>query len=317
MNETEWKQIEEQVENIIKKKATKFARYVGNGYDYDDGVQEARMSLLQAIAKYDEKEGELKSFAYAVVENRFLSVLSKMSTQSRRAITVPIVTGSDDCEQRGSINEETLADASVDVESDADISYVNALINEFKTELKSNLKGLAAVAYDYRTCPMLRKAIFGDDDVPSIALAKHLGVTKNKMDWALFTIRGKFTKIARKEKYQSLFGLAPDTIDWPHQLVSRKTYDTTLLDKAVEKWGLDVVPVEVFEETENDCWLCRITYSWGSALYWVDGNESYSAVLIGEFNHLSGQLFGTNGRHEKMVYGSKYRSVLRKINKGE
>lgn len=325
MTETQWAAIENQIAAVAKNKAGKFARNGGVHYDFDDAYQSGRMALLLAMDSFDEEKGALHSFAATVLENNYRSAMARIHTKSRSGFTVPIqnapeydgagplVFGDSSSGRGGVVYEQDMVDEDYDLERGFVFGEMEALLTKFKTELRARLSGFPAEVFDYRVCPALRATIAENDEPSNIELMEFFGVTKNKLDYALYVIKGELTALARKSEYEDLFGDKVDTLRWPQWLQSNRAYDSDLVEEAAARWSLDTEPVNVAEQFAEDAWRCIEEYVWGSVIYWGNGNDVHTAVAVGRFNPATGDLFGAAGTREPIPHLSKYRDVVKKL----
>jgi DNA-directed RNA polymerase specialized sigma24 family protein len=329
ITEEEWLQVEGKVAAVAKNKAGKFARNGGVHYDFDDAFQEGRMALWLAMSSFDEEKGQLHSFAATVLENNYLSAMARIHTKSRNGFTVPIENGVDWSNTAsgaasasretgatavgGVIYEHDLIDEDYDLERGFVFEEMETLLSKFKTELRARLSGFPAEVFDYRVCPALRSTISDNDEPSNIDLMDFFGVTKNKLDYALYVIKGEVTVLARKNEYADLFGDKIDTLRWPQWLHSDRAYDSDLIGKAAAKWSLDETPLNVREESGDGVWRCIEEYCWGTAVYWGNEEEAHTDVAVGRFNPATGDLFGASGTRESIPHLSKYRDVVKRL----
>jgi DNA-directed RNA polymerase specialized sigma24 family protein len=318
MTETQWAFVEQKIAAVARNKAGKFARNGGTYYDFDDAYQEGRMALLLAMGSFDEEKGPLHSFAATVLENNYRSAMSRIHTKSRSGINVPIENAPDYANSMGStisigcgeggrpgrgiVYEQDLIDEDYDLERGFVFAEMEGLLAKFKLELRSRLSGFPAEVFDYRVCPALRATIADGGEPSNIELMDFFGVTKNKLDYALYVIKGELTALARKSEYEDLFGDKVDTLGWPQYLHSNRAYDNDLVEEATSRWSLSTEPINVVEQSVGDVWRCIEEYDWGAAVYWGNGSEVYTTVAVGRFNPATGDLFGSLGAREAMPH---------------
>jgi RNA polymerase sigma factor (sigma-70 family) len=303
---------------ILKKKA---GQYRSSTVGADDLIQEGRIALFKAMTKYRYDRGNLAQFVNAVVDNAYKQASTRARTKGRMprasffedgqwvsAPSAPIAL--EDLEGY----EPTDAGAAPDFETFLKVSsarterFLNALMNRLDQRDRDVLNEKLSPS------PELEAAVIPGEEVKQIAIARHLGLTKNQVDHSLFRIRFAFGALVRDERFSDLFAGSKELSDGTLLYVSRKsTWDHDFVDATLRRRGLDRSSKRlVSSESVGNARRDVVAYSWGSEVYLSFGDESATLVVVGRLNFLSGVVFGSKGMRERLKlpwYGALVRAL--------
>jgi len=146
----------------------------------------------------------------------------------------------------------------------------------------------------------LTKILFGSKKT-IYDVAQELDLTMNQVSWAIHAIKRRFTKLAKKDEFISLYGDMVNSKRWPIIHISRMDKrDEKLISKIISKMSLDDVVINRICE-ENGIYTRDIDfYNWGVVMLIKRGKECCTLVLVGHFDVIQGLLFGDIGTIEKI-----------------
>jgi RNA polymerase sigma factor (sigma-70 family) len=324
----EWyAELEAEMLPYIKRKASRIRGF--SHIDYDDAVQEGRMALLLAMAKFDPARGKLAHFASKVLTNTFNVLLHKNMKMSAapRAYTrdgnggwnaIPVMPVSLDDEL---LAVEPTSDIQSPEEHNIDAETERALERLSKVLLK-HLKEHEKKVFHCKVEPSEELVKMANDGVgnckiPSnLHIAEHLGTTKNSIDWSIHKIREQFTKVTRQPEFSGVFGTQVDK-DRPKIHVSCVSGFDFGLVKEVGKRRLAGMKLLV-EPVTSGCGVYRMALwkcSNYTVLYAARGDEHCTCVMEGYFNPVDGLVFGSNGMRETIPV-DWYKQLRRAIKQG-
>lgn len=265
------------------------------GMTPEDLAQEVRIAVMDAAASYDfnKGNGQLLPWLRTIATNVFREAYAKSRRQSRAP-------------KEGLLEYDTVIDltAGSPEEPCRELMQVESAEEAVKilVGLKDKLDEIDLKILECHLDPPKEllevMAEFGDDDVPSnVALAKHLGVTKNVVDWAWHKVRMAFSELALDDTFSELFGDALKGKGWPQAHVSKGThFHERFIKRTMEKRGLSREPVRLRQVEINEIGSrCIEEYQWGVVLRVVVDNVYWTAVVEGRFAPRAGEVFGENG----------------------
>lgn len=327
-------EIESRVMPMIQRKARRVARRNG-GIAYDDAVQEGRMALMRALARYDynRAKGEIERYANTVLDNTYNAMIYKELMKARMPRAVYLDEGQWKSAPRAPISIdglEHMIPAPEGAETGEEQAEVDRRVTLLKMKMLFRLKSpLDREVFKCKTNPPAELVIMlqnegRDPTLPdSSDIAKFLGFTKNVVDWSLFKIRQEFTYLSRK-KFSDLFdGLIEDE-ERPMIHMSQETsrQDDDYVRETIAARGLDPRPLvdatQARDYAEKRGVFKRKVerYSWGVVLVVANGHECRTLVIEGKLNVLSGEVFGPTGLHEPIPV-PWYGQLSKKLNTKE
>lgn len=312
----------------------------------DDAIQEGRLALLGALLRYDynKAKGGLVAYASRVLTNAYLGLVYHELAQCRTPFV--IVTDADGNAVKRPLPLLSLDDmlawdgdgwgyepAASDESPEVVCSWaeLDAQAKRMKLRLLNTLTGLDKKVFTARCNPSVEllkmiKNSGGDasKEVPSIAIARYLGVTKNTVDWSLHKIRLLFTKMAKYDsEFSELFGEAVAEKGWPVIHISKAPYhDHEFVAEVIERRGLDPRPIPGYAAEPDHFqaageWSRMIErYEWGVVLVLGKGKLRRTLVLEGKFNALLGVVYGADGAREKVPVGW-YGDLVKRLKEGQ
>lgn len=330
-NEMAWKfpeqikalypELEALVMPMIRRKAAKVARR-NAGIGLEDAIQEGRMALMRAMTQYDynRAQGEFERYANVVLDNTYNGLIYRELAKARmpRVIanengewkTLPRAPLSLDDESYAFL-AESIAAPPTPTERDPELEQRVAvmkmrMLNGLKTERDRQV-------FRCRTNPPLElwrmiENEGGDPTSPEPQqIARHLGLTKNAVDWSLHKIRELFLRLSR-ESFSDLYGNRVLDKSWAHIHTSpeRSENDFEYVRKVIEQRRLDHKPLPDSSSRSDHCQklgqYVRVIerYAWGVVLFIQNESERRTMVIEGKFNPLVGEAFGANGSHDRV-----------------
>jgi len=313
----QWPLIEAEMLPIIEAKARRIERFIpGSYFDFEDAVQEGRMTLLKAMLRYDEVEGELSRYVSSAINNSYKTMLYKMLTQRRtpRAFV----------KESGGWTEvmyspvpvfdfETVKGESENPETSSRNAEVEEQLRIFNLKMLNTLKGKTKQVFECMVNPdcaflsMIKSEEDGDIDNPTRKqIASYLGLDHNAVSWCVKKIKIQFTKMVRKKSFNELFGNLVNTSGWSMLHISEKKDDSKFVVDVMKKRRLENRAVKGFRQyadfeqatKDGKCYRRITRYSWGAVLVFGIGGEWRTVVVEGELNSRSGIVTGRNGSKE-------------------
>lgn len=286
-------------------------RYEGVGFD--DAQQELRLALFQALASYDAERshGGMYNYAREVLKNAACHVMCRASRKARR----PHIVVEEDGELKTkAISNIYMDDLVLDAFEDRGLSVEDqAEENRFRTRLRAARGKLARDLNDRErevfACfvnPSEEFLIYLENEgaiEPSNELiAKFLGRSKNSVDWAIHTIKKKFTKILEQD-FSDVIEIPVREGKWPLLFVSKKYSDREFVRDVMQERRLDTRPLrprEILANHRKGAYRSVERYSWGSVIEVSFGEEHATVLAVGRFNPLSGEVIGEGGYWKRL-----------------
>jgi DNA-directed RNA polymerase specialized sigma24 family protein len=310
--------VERVLRRVLVSHSLRLSRAIG--IPVDDAIQEHRMALASAMAGYDfnRSRGGLHKFADRVLRNNTLSLVYKFTTETRMPHMVCEVDGVQKVVKwRVSSLDEVTPDGSPSLPppeatgEDPEQALIAREAHERRrVMLMRLLSKLSARERDVFECKcrpadeflaFMRNINAEEATLPVIA--RFLGMDKNAVDYSLYQIRTKFTKLAEQE--------FPDLIEqhvadktWP--MIHHMESDSPSADfasKVIHERGLDPAPSEKRTIKTNGSWgfECQ-PYPWGAVMVLKNGAEYHTLVIEGRLNLVSGGVFGkADGTHKTII----------------
>lgn len=307
---------------IIKAKSMRLNRFAR--VDIDDAIQEGRLALLSALARYDVNRaphGDANRFIMVVLNNTYKGLLYEALSQSRMPrMAVQGMDGEWKMAPRVPLSlDEALEDTYTtqdedSPETDCVRTELETQARVFRLRMLNRLQGHDLDVFNCRVNPpaeflkMVQNQGGDVYDPTNLHIAQYLSISKNEVDGCLYRIKTIFTKMCRDSDFIDLFG---DTINgrgnWPMIHVSTKDiHDVEFVKEIIAARSLDPRPVEGYHKYKDHCQIApgcaRMIerYSWGIVLVLRFEGECRTMVIEGKFNPVSGDVFGKSGAREKI-----------------
>lgn len=308
MNDEMFQQIEAMVQPIIMSNATRFARKLD--MTVDDAKQEARIALLLAFQKYDynDSRGGIFNFAARSVRNYFLKQFYARKAQMR----VPHVVYRDGDGQRkvSKMNAESFETISpgdfvalckrttLTPEDELQAVDQEARVRELRIRLMNNLGPREKLVFECREDPPsgLLTLMFDECETqPTIPLiAKHLGLSKNAVDWSISKIRRTYVRLVESEDFSDICERAVVRGHWP-MIHATEGDSHDFVRKVIEARCLDPKCGEPEIASSENGHRVIERYNWGAALFLSFGGQERTLVVEGRFNETKGTLHSDMG----------------------
>lgn len=328
--------IEKRMEPIIRAKSWKISRWLD--IDIDDAIQEGRIALLAAMARFDYNKsgGKLDNYIAKVITNTYNGIMYDILNSARMPRATVRGPDGDWVEvPRPPMSLDGLLDVGYEPESnlaapDREIMEGANLgaIKKFKMRVMFSLKKRDRDVFMCKVNPpvdflKMVENLEGDIDKPTnIHIAKYLDLGKNAVDLSLFRIRSAFIRLAQPSEFSDLFGDTLEGRGWPVIYISRAPkHDVEFVQRIIRERNLDPKPVTGYH-TKMDFWetageYARLIerYPWGVVLVLKAGVERRTVVIEGKFNPNDGTVIGlSGGRRELPVkwYAKLVRSLKRR-----
>lgn len=302
-----YRDIEREVMPIIKGAAGAFAHRLG--IDVDDAIQEGRMALLHALAKYDYNlsKGGMFNYARTAVRQSMFGLLYTATTKSRRPHIViddggvlktvrswPMLMGDFELE----VNESTK-----DPEREAMDAEMTEALSRLKMRLVRRLNPFQSKVFaclsnqDQSFLVYLRNIQCAEER--NAQIADYLGTGKNHVDWAVHQIKHHFTELAERQ-FSDVVKDAIQEGKWPMFHVSHRGNDVSFIQKVLSDQGLDPRPVGAPEVVRNEVKGVLVmrsieTYHWGAVIHLRFGLKTATVIAEGRFNAISGEVLTSTG----------------------
>jgi len=333
-----YSKVEKRVLPTLKRKAHRISSIIPS-IDYEDALQDGKLAVLHALSKYNPEKsptGGWEPYVGKVVVNAYKNMVYEALTQSR----VPRVRDEDGilhirhpfsldgayCKegQLGSCNRYEPVDTSASQEDLMAWSQVKDDVRCFTMKMYNKLDELELEIFKCMVHPsedLLEmmyldgfEGVYKSDgllsleegvQVTSAVIRKYLGITKNKIDWALYKIKGAFMRLAKyDDEFSDVFEGMLDGRKWP-QVHVKKTLgdDYDWKKKIFRSRALDTAQVvssesenSQLDDTGNSKYYRSIKwYNWGAVVVARRDDERVLMVVEGRFNKNTGAVFGTSG----------------------
>ncbi len=302
-----YKDVEREVMPIIRSAASTFARRLG--MDVDDAIQEGRVALYTALAKYDYNlsKGGIFNYARTAVRQSMFGLLYTATTKSRQ----PHIVIEDGGELKTVRSWPTLmgdfevcvSESTPDPERAAmDAEMIEAL-GRLKMRLARRLNDFQMKVFaclsnqDPSFLLYLRNIQCAEER--NAQIADYLGTGKNHVDWAVHQIKHHFTELAEKQ-FSEVVREAIQEGKWPMFHVSHRGNDVAFIRKVIADQGLDPRPSGAPEVKRNEVKGVLVlrsieTYAWGAVIHLRFGLKTATVVAEGRFNAISGEVLTSTG----------------------
>lgn len=306
---------------MIRQKAARFARR-NAGVGLEDAIQEGRMALMRAMTQYDynKAQGEFQRYANTVLDNTYNGLIYRELARARMPRVATQENGKWKEAPRAplSLNDEAYAYIADSVAAPPTEERDHALEQRVAVMKIRLLNGLKTErdrqVFRCRTNPPLElwRAIEDagrDPAAPESAdIARHLGLTKNAVDWSLHKIRELFLRLSR-ENFSDLYGNRVLDKGWAviHLSPERNANDFNFVRDTIQRRRLCADPLaDSSQKSDHHQKLgdfVRIIerYAWGVVLFIQNDFERRTMVIEGRFNPLTGEAFGDNGSHDRLT----------------
>jgi RNA polymerase sigma factor (sigma-70 family) len=306
-----WPDLERTMLPLIQYKAAKVPFWI-LGMDMADCIQEGRMALMVALAKYDHNKGaNIKTYAAKVLDNLYAGLVNQVYTQRRmpratqvtkdgpKQVCIPPVSIQSITEY---IFDECYAAVQPLPDDCASWSESDDQLTALLDHVFSGLKKRDREVYRCRVDPpyeLMTVALTrgGDFNNPSNAdIAQFLGVSKNAVDWSICRTKAAFSKIISDDKFSGMFkGLIEDK-EWPVIHTSDRRCDDQFIEETMWNRGLSLLPVgKGILKCSQDGSLVLEKYLWGAAICVDYKDQARTCVVEGRFNLINGEVFGPTG----------------------
>lgn len=273
--------VEQRMLPLIKIRSRKLSSFTAN-IEFDDAVQEGRLALLAAIAKFDfnkAKNGKLEGYVQRVITNTYHGMLYEALAQAR----VPYVWRKDDSGQwirkpRFPLSLDAMLAAEGEHDAPFEPTYEDQAVpddsiyeeqiapvaRQLNMKMLFKLKGRDEGSWekDVFKCkvhppPELLSMMQDDgeeidlEDPASVRVgnkhvAKYLGINKNMVDWAMHKIKKLFTSLAKyDEDFSEMFDDIVLRKGWPMiHYVRGDKHDEAFQARILKKRKLDTRPLD-------------------------------------------------------------------------
>lgn len=320
-------ELERQLSSMIRAKAARL-----RGVDIDDAVQEARIALLGAMHQYDFNRGDVLPYLRTVVGNTCRTLHTQSRTQGRcpradvmgdsdegwqRIPTPPVSLDGMSPEHYARCQPEAGETSSADFGQQ--LKEAQARVRKFQQTLlrrldKRSAEILRAKIHPPRALIEQAKAarLAAGEEAPvvvdaptNLEIARFMGLTKNKVDWALSKIRLAFADLATEEPFSDLFARVVEAPGWPVVHVSKgRAYHASFVHRTLSRRKLDDAPLR---QERSECARGARTIiwqPWGCVLVVEARGEVWTAVVEGRLNPLTGEVHGdTDGKVQVSISG--------------
>ncbi len=306
----ETQKVLEKFEPYIRNSARKYCfrgnKYLDNGVDEDDVVQEGRIVLLEALKTYDEKRGyNLESYIGVLLRNTFISIRNKLLSDRRRCnmclnkmpsrfscdicgetlikrkygwicknancknhekVVVENFSGRKQMETMNEIPDNNIASSPYKRLLDKQHS---SLLLDFEKELFNSLNDVQKRIYSVmygHVDNTCRYENLEDDKLTIKEASELLNMTENQVSWGIFNIKKEFTRISKKKKFISLYGSDVNNKRWPLIFISKGWNDENLINKVIKSMSLGDKKTKNVNK-ENKEYARNIDYyDWGAIM---------------------------------------------------
>ena len=307
--------VERRVLPVIKNRAKRLRGI--SDMDVDDAIQEARVALLKAMARFDfnASDGDFAPYMSVVVVNTCRALYAK-SRQARRMPRAPsygrdgwelVPTGLlsiDGNPSEGNDRHRLLApmDAEPLVDSSMEFRESAMRVSSFRRAMEEQLGEREQQVLRCRIDPPSAlvdqiEGEGGDASRPSnIDIGKYLGLNKNQMDWAFYKIRNVFTEVASQVRFSDVFADLVKGTGWPVIHVSQgDEYNNGFVQQTIQSRCLHGPHRS---DTMESCELGSrrvVEYPWGAVIVVEKHGICWTVVAEGNFNPRSGEVTGALG----------------------
>jgi len=322
--ERQYNELEREMMPLIKAKASKIRKFAGYE-DMDDALQEGRLALLAALIGYDEEKGNgLSKYVGTILDNTYRHMLYRMLSETKVPYAIEQTIEGGWMKRPSRPVSLSLLDEDgyeflepVSSRQSPEDEVLEGQLKEqarlFKLKLLNTLKGQHKIVFECKTNPPVEflkmvSNMGGDIYKPTnIHIAKYLGVTKNSVDTSLYRIREIFTAMARGEEFSDLLGAVVESERWPMYWMSKKAcYDKEFVREIMRQNELDPKPIPGYQNEpdfkhEAGMYSRMIErYEWGVVVVLRRKSSWRTIVVVGKFNAIQGDVFGTSGAHERI-----------------
>jgi RNA polymerase sigma factor (sigma-70 family) len=324
-------QLEASLRPMMRQLAHQFAPSLG--VEFDDALQEVRMSVFQAFQAYDYNRGggRIRSFARKTIKNALCQLAYAAATQARCPHTVYTDDSGRLCVAKHKLaSVEDLLESGAafpngedDVEQCVCQNQIASRLRVLHLKLYRILDAQERSVFRLKSNPpesfllFLRNIGVNLSEATNKHIARFLGVSKNSVDYSSLKIRRAFTQLAELEFSDLVQDLILDG-DWPMFHVSDNPDDVDFVRQVIQSRKLDPRPLPERREIciGQDCGRIIEHYHWGVVLHLTLRNYHATVVAEGKFNQNTGDVFGQHGLWKSIVdVVPWYRSLVREITK--
>lgn len=341
---------------VIRRKAgciTRWSTYM----DVDDAIQEGRITLLRCLTNYDEQkaDGNLKKYVAKALDNTYADMFWRAVAQCRMprgyvrdadggwaqvkappmSLDQMLAAADGDHSRRG--HQAALDSGDPTPEDEVVATHLDEEARRFRMKLLNILSGRDKEVFEnkfnpstalLKACDNLGYEIDEDNpEVPNIAVAKYMGISKNQVDHCLYKIRQAFKQLAKDADFSDLFGELTTVKGWPMIFVSDyRGHNKEFVRRILKERNLDPVPLKgwdsepdhFMQSPEGSRWVER--YSWGMVIVLKKGDEWRTLICEGDrinldYGFVFGVANGCNIQEEIGDYVPWYKTLVKKLKK--
>lgn len=340
---------EREVLPVILNKARgieRWAPHVGR----EDAIQEGRITLLRCLISYDinKAQGDLRRYVARALDNTFRDMFWRAVAQCRmphgyvrdydgewKKTRMPVLSLDQMLAVEDGLHVYEPEEPGPDPADILNSSHLDEEARRFKMKMLNMLTGRDKDVFEtkfspstavLKMCDNLGYNIDDDNpDVPNVVVAKHLKVSKNKVDHSMYKIRRAFIQLCKDVDFSDLFGDVILTKGWPMIFVNdAPQHNKEFVRRILKERNLDPEPIPGWDtepdhfQSSDGCarWVER--YSWGWVMVLKRGEEWRTVVIEGDRINLDyGFVFGTangaNIQEELKDYIPWYGVVAKKL----
>lgn len=296
---------------VIRRKAQRVRGVV----DLDEAVQQGRLTVLKAMASFDINRGHgaLDHYVGTCLDNTFSQIFNRANTEGRMP-RVPVRDGAQWVRVRKapvSLRPEIHDTPSDEAGPDADVLTAESedRVRKFRVRMVTKLKGNDRAVFMAKVCPspdllLLVRNLGDDEEEPpsNVAISKHLGISKNAVDYSLAKIRQLATEMADDVEWKDVF-TAGRAKGWA---LVHDASGEGFVRKVLEQRRLDPRPLprchlDADFHQAAGIYARRIErYPWGAVVVCQRGDEVRTLVIEGRFKARTGEVFGLNGTRREI-----------------
>jgi len=282
-------EIERRVFPYIKQRSRRIAHMLP-GIELDDAIQEGRLALLSALAKFDfnKNKGKLESYVGRVLINTYHCMVYESLTQSK----VPHVMAKDENgnwvkRPRFPISLDAMLAPTDDevcpyeppdekwVSPEQEITHhqLRSDVGKFTMKMYNKLTGTERLVFRCKVHPPAEmldmlytegvEFVYRDEggelalepgfQVTNRQIAKYIKIDKNAVDWAMHKVKKLFTEIAKyDDDFSDLFGDVVIGRGWPMIHMTRgEHHDIEWAKRIIKKRCLDSVPLAGYMQEQD------------------------------------------------------------------
>jgi DNA-directed RNA polymerase specialized sigma24 family protein len=317
MDSDTFARIDRIVANDLRALSQRYA--VSLGETADDLYQDCRIHAIHALSRYDYTRGH--GYLRQYLSRCLRSYLSTRYKSQRRSLDVMTRLRPGRTELFTEDGEQALNDATIEPLEIDDLIFERRS-DSMVERLKEQLRPRELAVYSCLHEPVAEFQAFvrnrcGEDGSRLITLelvGEYLGLGSNAVDWCVHGINGAFTRVLEAD-FGELVDRAANALKWPMIYLTEERWDSVFIAKHLERLKLDPRPVaDAKSLRRGQASMYLETYSWGSVVFLDFEERSATAIVVGRFNLLTGEVIAPGGYWKSMKQALDwYAQALREL----